>query len=113
MQCCGRHDPLVSVGDIPLAPRDSLSPTDRAAAALQNGFLEFSCVHLDGDMSRPADTTLCCIHRTDLERVLGTNVVGAFATIQAFYALLKVLLSRKAFFFQNPKCLHKVAAHKY
>ncbi len=36
-----------------------------------------------------------CLARdpAELERVVGTNVFGAFATIQAFYPLLKVPLS--------------------
>ncbi len=67
------------------------------AIALQQlhepGLLHSCCLRLGGGMSQSAGTTLCCDHRTDLERVLGTNVVGAFSTIQAFYPLLKVSCS--------------------
>jgi len=48
-------------------------------------------------MSSPAlPSRPCCPGRdpADLERIVSTNVFGAFATVQAFYLLLKVRRSR-------------------
>ena len=36
---------------------------------------------------------LCCREVSTLQYVVGTNVFGAFATIQAFYPLLKVWIA--------------------
>jgi len=47
----------------------------------------------------------------DMERVLGTNVVGAFATIQAFYPLLKVLLAAACLSCEQSGMFMGVAPH--